>query len=131
MKPDILSMTPEELTAVMRELGERDFRAAQLYDWMMKGASFDEMTNLPAALREKLRTETEYRLPKIEEKHVSRLDGTVKYLFDSGCGLDVEAVYIPDKDRATLCVSSQAGCKMHCAFCMTGRQGFHGNLTTA
>lgn len=59
------------------------------------------------------------------------VDGTVKYLFDGAGGRDIEAVYIPDKERATLCVSSQAGCKMNCSFCMTGKQGFHGNLTSA
>lgn len=131
MKPDILSMTPEELTAVMRELGERDFRAAQLYDWMMKGASFDEMTNLPAALREKLRTETEYRLPKIEEKHVSRLDGTVKYLFSLIDGECIESVFMRYEHGNTLCVSSQAGCRMGCRFCASTLKGKARDLTAS
>ena len=80
---DILSMTPEELSGFVTEtLSEKPFRAAQIYGWMMKGASVDEMTNVPAALREKLKEKCEYRLPTIARRLVSKKDGTRKYLFE-------------------------------------------------
>ena len=87
------------------------------------------MTNLPKDLRAKLET-IPFGGARIYQKRVSPKDGTVKYLFDVGDGQAVEAVYIPEEDRHTLCISSQKGCRMNCYFCMTGRQGFHGNLTS-
>ena len=130
-KPDILSMTPDELKDVMRALGERDFRAKQLYDWMLRGAPFAEMTNLPAALREKLARETDYRLPRIAEKYVSRIDGTVKYLFELTDGECIESVFMRYEHGNTLCVSSQAGCRMGCRFCASTLNGRTRDLTAS
>ena len=99
-------------------------------DWLYvkRVQEIDEMTNLSKKSREILGQR--YRVGREQPKAEARsVDGTVKYLFEGKGGRDVEAVYIPDRDRATLCVSSQAGCRMGCRFCMTGRQGFHGNLT--
>ncbi len=127
--PDILSMYPEELTAFVRTLGEKDFRAKQLYQWMQKGATFPEMTNLPAAFKEKLAASTEYRLPKIEEKLVSKLDGTVKYLFSLLDGECVESVFMRYEHGNTLCISSQAGCRMGCKFCASTLNGKVRDLT--
>lgn len=128
----LLGMDLEQLQAVCAEEGLPRFAAAQMARWLYvaRVTEISAMTNLSKAAREKL--SRRYTVGREEPLAAMRsADGTVKYLFDSGCGLDVEAVYIPDRDRATLCVSSQAGCKMKCAFCMTGRQGFHGNLTAA
>jgi len=122
-KPDILSMTPEELCAWMRTLGEPEYRARQLYGWMMKGARWEEMTNLPAALRERLAGETEYRLPRIEEKLISAADGTIKYLFSLPDGECIESVFMRYEHGSTLCVSSQAGCRMGCRFCASTLNG--------
>lgn len=127
--PDILSMYPEELTEFIRALGEKDFRAKQLYQWMQKGALFSEMTNLPAAFKEKLTAQAEYRLPKIEEKLVSKLDGTVKYLFSLIDGECVESVFMRYEHGNTLCISSQAGCRMGCKFCASTLNGKVRDLT--
>ena len=119
------------LTAFCEGLGEKRFRATQLFRWIhQRGASdFDQMTDLAKSLREKLKgTAYVQGLPIISE-HIST-DGTVKWLFDVGGGNAVEAVFIPEDDRGTLCVSSQAGCAVGCRFCSTGHQGFSRNLTT-
>lgn len=128
----LLGMTLEQLRDVAAQEGLPRFTAQQIARWLyvQRVTDIDAMTNLGKAARARLKE----RYCVGREQPISAVrsaDGTVKYLFDSHCGLDVEAVYIPDHDRATLCISSQAGCKMHCAFCMTGRQGFHGNLTAA
>lgn len=128
----LLGMDPAQLRAVCAEEGLPRFAADQIARWLYVSRVTDiaGMTNLSKSARERLSR----RYTVGREKPLGAMrsaDGTVKYLFDSGCGLDVEAVYIPDRERATLCVSSQSGCKMKCAFCMTGRQGFHGNLTAA
>ncbi len=130
-KADILSMTPDELKVFIRSIGEKDFRAKQLYDWMQKGAQFEEMTNLPANLREKLAAVTDYRLPKIEEKLVSKLDGTVKYLFSLIDGECVESVFMRYEHGNSLCVSSQAGCLMGCRFCASTLNGKTRDLTAS
>lgn len=126
----LLGMTPQELRTVGAEAGLRPFAADQIARrlYKLRATSIDEMTELPKAARERLaRKYTVGRsAPKAEARSA---DGTVKYLFEGAGGLDVEAVYIPDRDRATLCVSSQAGCRMGCRFCMTGRQGLHGSLS--
>ena len=137
-------MSPEELKSVVAEAGLRPFAASQIARRIYHGriGSIDEMTELPLKAREWLNEH--YCVGLSNPVRESRsTDGTVKYLFPartpkvdyiipgSGGGMDVEAVYIPDHDRATLCVSSQAGCKMGCRFCMTGAQGFHGSLTAA
>jgi len=130
-KPDILSMYPEELKEFVRSIGEKDFRAKQLYGWMQKGASLEEMTNLPAAFRAKLAESAEYRLPVILEKYVSRKDGTIKYLFSLIDGECVESVFMRYEHGNTLCVSSQAGCRMGCRFCASTLQGRTRDLTAS
>lgn len=128
----LIGMSLERLKAVVAETGLPRFAAGQIARWLYekRATSIDEMTDLSRQGRERL--SERYSVGREEPKHAAAsVDGTVKYLFEGAGGRDVEAVYIPDRDRATLCVSSQAGCRMNCAFCMTGRQGFHGNLTTA
>ena len=139
-KLPLIGLTLDELRRLAEEEGLPRFAAAQIAQWLYQKrvTSIDEMTNLSKAAREKLSKKYSVGLEAPIGKAVSS-DGTVKYLFpyessraaDKNPLLGVEAVYIPDRDRATLCVSSQAGCKMACEFCMTGKQGFHGSLTTA
>jgi 23S rRNA (adenine2503-C2)-methyltransferase len=126
----LLGMTLGQLQQVVAEEGLPRFTAAQIARWMYvsRVSDINEMTNLSKSARQRL--SQRYCVGREQPLAAARsVDGTVKYLFDSGFDHNVEAVYIPDRDRATLCVSSQAGCKMRCAFCMTGRQGWHGNLT--
>ena len=128
----LIGMTPDELRNVVAEIGLRPFAAGQIARrlYKLRASSIDEMTELPRAARERLAAK--YTVGRSAPKAEARsTDGTVKYLFDGAGGMDVEAVYIPDRDRATLCVSSQAGCRMGCKFCMTGRQGLHGSLSAA
>ncbi len=128
---NLLDFDLEGLAALCEDLGERRFRAVQLYRWIhQRGASnFDAMTDLARSLREKLASRAEVRALPVISEHRSA-DGTVKWLFDVGGGNAVEAVFIPEVDRGTLCVSSQAGCAVGCRFCSTGHQGFSRNLTT-
>jgi 23S rRNA (adenine2503-C2)-methyltransferase len=131
MTANLLDFDLEGLAAFCERLGEKRFRATQLYRWIhQRGASdFAQMTDLAKSLREKLSTTAHIEgLPVITQQESS--DGTIKWLFDVGGGDAVEAVYIPEDDRATLCVSSQAGCAVGCRFCSTGHQGFSRNLTT-
>jgi 23S rRNA (adenine2503-C2)-methyltransferase len=131
MKTPLLGMTLEQLRELAVSIGLKPFVGAQIARWLYvaRVTDIDEMTNLSKAARQKLSlTHTVGR--KAPLMSMTSVDGTVKYLFEGRGGRDVEAVYIPDRDRATLCISSQAGCKMKCAFCMTGRQGYHGDLTT-
>lgn len=128
---NLLDFDLDGLTAFCEQLGEKRFRATQLFRWIhQKGATdFDQMSDLAKSLRSKLKgVATLQDLPVISE-HVSS-DGTIKWLFDVGAGNAVESVYIPESDRGTLCVSSQAGCAVGCRFCSTGHQGFSRNLTT-
>ncbi len=128
---NLLDFDLEGLAAFCDGLGEKRFRATQLYRWIhQKGqADFEQMSDLAKSLRGKLAGVAEVRgLPLISE-HVSA-DGTVKWLFDVGDGNAVETVFIPETDRGTLCVSSQAGCAVGCRFCSTGHQGFSRNLRT-
>ncbi|MBR3500988.1 MAG: 23S rRNA (adenine(2503)-C(2))-methyltransferase RlmN [Bacteroidales bacterium] len=131
MKEKLLGKTPEELKAVAQAAGLPPFAGKQLAQWMYekRAKSFDEMTNISKAGREKLAELFELGV-EAPLGLAESSDGTKKYLFPAS-EFAVEAVMIPDDDRKTLCVSSQAGCKMGCKFCMTGRQGFHGNLTPA
>ncbi len=131
MKEKLLGKTPEELKAVAQAAGLPPFAGKQLAQWMYekRAKSFDEMTNISKAGREKLAELYELGV-EAPLGLAESSDGTKKYLFPAS-EFAVEAVMIPDDDRKTLCVSSQAGCKMGCKFCMTGRQGFHGNLTPA
>lgn len=128
-KPDIMSMTKEELIPVVESLGEKKFRAAQLFTWMSRGEEIDGMNNLSKSFREKLKNECEYRLPKIVEKYVSAIDGTVKYLFSLIDGECVESVFMHYEHGTSLCVSSQAGCAMGCKFCASTLNGRVRNLT--
>ena len=132
MKESLLGKTPDELREVALKVGLPAFAGKQLAGWLYgrRVKSFDEMTNISKVGRERLAEEFDLGVVTPSSCQVSK-DGTKKYLFPLGGGDAVEAVMIPDEDRKTLCVSSQAGCKMGCKFCMTGRQGFHGNLTVA
>lgn len=129
-KRRLLGMTIEELKAVAAEVGLPGYAAKQLADWLYKKkvTSISAMTNIAAAKRSVL--EEKYEVGAIPPSDLMKsVDGTIKYLFPVGVGHFVESVYIPTEDRATLCVSSQVGCKMNCLFCMTGKQGFTKNLT--
>ena len=131
MAANLLDFDLEGLAAFCDSLGEKRFRAVQLYRWIhQRGrADFEQMSDLAKSLRGKLAGAAEIRgLPLISE-HVSA-DGTVKWLFDVGDGNAVETVFIPEAERGTLCVSSQAGCAVGCRFCSTGHQGFSRNLRT-
>jgi 23S rRNA (adenine2503-C2)-methyltransferase len=128
-KTELLGMPFHELKAWVTEQGLPVFTASQLLDWMYQKhiRSFDQMTNLSKSTRAILHERaTIYHVEPVQAVHST--DGTIKYLFPTRQGDTIEAVYIPDNDRATLCVSSQAGCKMGCAFCMTGRMGFLSQL---
>lgn len=129
-KQPLLGMTIYELQEIAKNLGMPKFTAKQIAAWVYdkRVSSIDEMTNLSLKQREKLKEEYEIGISKPIDAMRS-VDGTVKYLFCTSDNKFIEAVYIPDDDRATLCVSSQVGCKMNCKFCMTGKQGFSGNLT--
>ena len=130
MKQPLLGLTLTELQAVVKNLGMPRFAAKQIASWLYgkKVASIDEMTNLSLKHRELLKDIYEVG-GEAPVDAMRSVDGTVQYLYRVGEGHYVEAVYIPEEDRATLCVSSQVGCKMNCKFCMTGKQGFTGNLT--
>ncbi len=128
---NLLDFDLDGLAAFCEQLGEKRFRATQLFRWIhQKGAAqFDDMSDLAKSLRAKLQGKASITgLPVISE-HVSS-DGTIKWLFDVGGGNAVESVFIPEDDRGTLCVSSQAGCAVGCRFCSTGHQGFSRNLST-
>ena len=126
----LLGMTSSELKGVVAELGMPAFAAKQLAQWIYQKGQGDisRMSNISVAARQRRAERYEVGLmPPLTEQHSQ--DGTVKYLFPTRSGQRVETVFIPDDDRGTLCVSCQVGCKMACQFCMTGRQGFQGNLT--
>ena len=141
VKKPLLGMTTSELRTVATQLGLPAFTGSQIAKWLYEKHvdSIDEMTNLSKAARQQLAEEYAVgTMPPLTSQQSS--DGTVKYLFPVRCSNDcddtettpkkfVETVYIPDGERATLCVSSQVGCKMNCLFCQTGKQGFEGNLT--
>lgn len=129
MKEKLLGKTLEDLREVCAREGLKTFAAKQMAQWLYvhRCTEISQMTNLSKSTREKL--EKKYTVGREQPLKVSRsIDGTAKYLFSGAGSLEIESVMIPDRDRATLCVSSQAGCRMNCKFCMTGRQGFHGNL---
>ncbi len=132
MTANLLDYDLEGLAAFCERLGEKRFRATQLFRWIhQKGASqFDQMSDLAKSLREKLKTSAHVQAPNVISQHISA-DGTIKWLFDVGDGNAVETVFIPEDGRGTLCISSQAGCAVGCRFCSTGHQGFSRNLTVA
>ncbi|MBE6300375.1 MAG: 23S rRNA (adenine(2503)-C(2))-methyltransferase RlmN [Parabacteroides distasonis] len=129
-KRRLLGMTLGELKVVASEVGLPGYAAKQMADWLYKKkiSSIAEMTNIAITKRTLLEEHFEVgSVPPVD--FMKSVDGTIKYLFSAGLGNYVESVYIPTDDRATLCVSSQVGCKMNCLFCMTGKQGFTKNLT--
>ncbi|MFM2449793.1 MAG: rRNA methyltransferase [Pseudomonadota bacterium] len=128
---NLLEFDLEGMAAFCEQLGEKRFRATQLFRWVhQKGESdVDAMSDLAKSLREKLRTRAEVRALPVASEQASS-DGTIKWLFDVGGGDAVETVFIPEADRGTLCISSQAGCAVGCRFCSTGHQGFSRNLST-
>ena len=127
-----MGMSLYELKEVARSLGMPAFTGGQMAKWLYSQhvRTIDEMTNISKANREKLAEQyTVGGMPPVDcQKSV---DGTIKYLFPTSTGKRVETVFIPDNDRATLCVSSEVGCKMNCLFCQTGKQGYEGSLTAA
>jgi 23S rRNA (adenine2503-C2)-methyltransferase len=131
MTANLLDFDLDGLAVFCERLGEKRFRATQLFRWIhQKGAQdFDQMSDLAKSLREKLKTCAQVQPLTPISRHDSA-DGTIKWLFDVGDGNAVETVFIPEDDRGTLCVSSQAGCAVGCRFCSTGHQGFSRNLTT-
>jgi 23S rRNA (adenine2503-C2)-methyltransferase len=131
MTANLLDFDLDGLAVFCERLGEKRFRATQLFRWIhQKGASqFDEMTDLAKSLREKLKGGAHIQALSVVSQHISS-DGTIKWLFDVGGGDVVEAVFIPESDRGTLCISSQAGCAVGCRFCSTGHQGFSRNLSS-
>ncbi|WP_026495270.1 23S rRNA (adenine(2503)-C(2))-methyltransferase RlmN [Butyrivibrio sp. WCD3002] len=130
---DIKSLTKEELTNKIKEMGESGFRAGQIYDWMHKkqARSFDEMTNLSKALRDKLAAECDFVSLRIERVQESAIDGTRKYLFALSDGNLIESVFMKYKFGNSVCVSSQVGCRMGCRFCASTLDGVERNLTAS
>ncbi|EEO26951.1 23S rRNA (adenine(2503)-C(2))-methyltransferase RlmN [Oxalobacter paraformigenes] len=130
-RTNLLGFTPVQLVEYCKTLNEKPFRAKQLQRWIHQSgvSDFAGMTDLAKSLRGKLEGCAEVRAPKVLKDHLSA-DGTRKWLLDVGEGNAIETVYIPEDNRGTLCVSTQAGCAVNCLFCSTGKQGFSRNLTT-
>lgn len=128
---DIKSLNKEELSEYIKELGEPAFRAKQLYEWMHVHhvPSYDDMKNIPKALKEKLEENTSYTSLKIAKVQISKLDGTRKYLFELSDGNYVESVFMKYKHGNSVCISSQVGCRMGCKFCASTLDGLLRNLT--
>ncbi|MEQ1526739.1 MAG: 23S rRNA (adenine(2503)-C(2))-methyltransferase RlmN [Gallionella sp.] len=132
MKQNLLDFDAHGLTSYFTEMGEKPFRARQLMRWIYREgeSDFAAMTDIAASLRAKLTERACVSVPTIMREELSD-DGTRKWLLDVGTGNAVEAVYIPEETRGTLCISSQAGCALNCTFCSTGKQGFNRNLSVA
>ena len=132
MTVNLLDFDADGLTAFFAEHGEKPFRARQLLRWMHRfgESDFAAMTDMAKSLREKLKAMASVTPPAIVSDKLSD-DGTRKFLFDVGGSNAVETVFIPEDDRGTLCISTQAGCALDCSFCSTGKQGFNRNLTVA
>ena len=132
MTVNLLDFDAAGLTAFFAEQGEKPFRARQVLHWIHRSglADFDAMSDIAKSLREKLRKIASVIPPAFVSDSLSD-DGTRKFLFDVGGGNAVETVFIPEDDRGTLCISTQAGCALDCSFCATGKQGFNRNLTVA
>ena len=129
---DLKSMTLEEMTAALKAMGQPSFRGKQVFTWLHKGVtSFDEMTNLPKDLRDKLKSEFTLTVPKVARKQVSRQDGTIKYLWELADGNCIESVLMRYHHGNTVCISSQVGCRMGCAFCASTVAGKVRDLTPA
>ncbi len=131
-RTNLLGLSPDDLEQFFASSGQKPFRARQVLQWMhQRGVTdFDEMTDLAKSLRANLKEVAEVVPPQTVSRFDSA-DGTVKWLFASGSGQAVETVFIPEPARGTLCISSQVGCALDCAFCATGAQGFNRNLTSA
>ena len=129
---NLLGLAPERLADFCVQLGEKPFRSRQLMHWMYRHGVLDfaEMTDIGLGLRARLADVAELGVPPVLRRE-DAADGTIKWLLDVGANQAIETVYIPEPNRATLCISSQAGCAIDCAFCATGRQGFNRNLTSA
>ena len=132
MSINLLDYDGPGLVALFAEFGEKPFRATQVLRWIHRfgQSDFDAMTDIAKGLREKLKATVVIQPPAIISDQVSD-DGTRKFLIDVGAGNAIETVFIPENDRGTLCISTQAGCALDCAFCSTGKQGFNRNLTVA
>ena len=130
-RTNLLDFDLEGLVQWCAQLGEKRFRATQLFRWIhqKRQSNFSAMSDLAQSLRDKLEQQATIASPPVLSQHESA-DGTIKWLFDVGDGNAIETVFIPETDRATLCISSQAGCAVGCRFCSTGHQGFSRNLTT-
>ncbi len=131
-KVNLLGLSAEKLTGFFADIGEKPFRANQVMKWIHQlGVNdFEQMTNLSKSLRQRLGEVAEVRAPEVVSQHDSE-DGTRKWLIRVAGGDVIETVFIPEKDRGTLCVSSQVGCSLDCSFCATGKQGFNRDLTAA
>lgn len=129
---NLLGLDPTQLADYCGKLGEKPFRAKQLQRWIHQfgAGDFDAMTDLAKSFREKLKSHACVSAPAVVSDHTSA-DGTRKWLFDVGQGNAVETVFIPEENRGTLCISTQAGCAVNCRFCSTGKQGFNRNLSVA
>lgn len=131
-KINLLNFNYQQMREFFSELGEKPYRAQQVMQWIHQAGFYDfaQMTNLGKVLRERLALIAEIKLPEIVSCQQSA-DGTHKWLLKLDCGNCIETVFIPEKTRGTLCVSSQVGCALNCSFCSTGKQGFNRNLSTA
>ncbi len=127
---NIRSLTKKQIVQYFIDNGEKPFKGQQVFKWLWQKhiSGFDEMTDINKKTREKLKSEFVIGYPKILKKQTSK-DGTIKYLFELNDGVTIEAVWIPDGRRNTICISTQAGCSMRCKFCYTGKQEFIRNLT--
>jgi 23S rRNA (adenine2503-C2)-methyltransferase len=127
--PNLFGLDRAGLASAMAPLGEPAYRARQVYSWLYEKrvASLDAMTDLPRGLRDGLAATHEVRWPEVAERAVST-DGTIKYLFRLDDGATIESVFIPEERRRTICISTQAGCPLKCAFCLTGIGGYKRNL---
>ena len=129
---DLKSLTLQEMTDLLKSMGQPAFRGKQVFTWLHKGArSFDEMTNLPKALRDRLAAECKLAVPQVARKQVSKLDGTMKYLWELDDGNCIESVLMRYHHGNTVCISSQVGCRMGCAFCASTIAGKVRDLTPA
>ena len=131
--PNILNFTPESLREKFRGLNIEAYRADQVFQWIFEKGVYDldRMTNLSVGLREKLKSTFLLKMPSVADRQLSGDDKSTKLLLRLSEKDYVETVYIPAKDRRTVCVSSQVGCKFHCVFCASGQDGFFRNLTSA
>jgi len=131
-KLNLLDLTRDEMVEFFKEIDEKPFRAPQVFKWLHQFVAddFDQMTNISKSLKEKLKVICEIKGPDIITEQLSN-DGTIKWALRTADGQAIETVFIPDGERGTLCISSQVGCALDCAFCSTAQQGFNRNLTTA